>query len=182
MKKILWILVVGWMAFIFYQGTREIEVSMNNSNQVLETVVNVVEQVDGSASSSSIKHYNSEEKVKSEISLLNEFSYEQLSYMIRKSAHFFEYVVLAVLIGSLLHCYRYTWMNRIIYALFMVLLCAILDEYFQSFVDGRNSSVKDILIDFSGAIVGCLLLELMMITKIKIKSLFLSKVSSYKKC
>ena len=31
---------------------------------------------------------------------------------------------------------------------------------------------KDILIDFSGAIVGCLFLELMMITKIKIKSLF----------
>ena len=62
MKKILWILVIGWIAVIFYQGTREIEVSMNNSNQVLETVVNVVEQVDGSASSSSIKHYNSEER------------------------------------------------------------------------------------------------------------------------
>ena len=182
MKKILWILVVGWMAFIFYQGTREIEVSMNNSNQVLETVVNVAEQVDGSASSPSIKHYNTEEKVKSEISLLNEFSYEQLSYMIRKGAHFFEYAVLAILIGVLLHYYRHTWMNRIIYALFMILLCAILDEYFQSFVDGRNSSVKDILIDFSGAIVGCLFLELMMITKIKIKSLFLSKVSSYKQC
>ena len=110
--------------------------------------------------------------MESETSFLSEFSYEQLSYMIRKSAHFFEYAVLAILIGSLLHSYRYTWMNRIIYALFMVLLCAILDEYFQSFVDGRNSSVKDILIDFSGAIVGCLLLELMMITKIKIKSLF----------
>ena len=172
MKRILWILVVGWMGFIFYQGTREIEVSMNNSNQVLETVVNVDEQVGRSASAPSIKHYNTEEKVKSEISLLSKFSYEQLSYMIRKSAHFFEYAVLAILIGSLLYSYRYTWMNRIIYALFMVLLCAILDEYFQSFVDGRNSSVKDILIDFSGAIVGCLFLELMMITKIKIKSLF----------
>ena len=151
---------------------------MNNSNQVLETVVNVDEQVGRLASVSSIKYYNTEEWT----SLLSEFSYEQLSYMILKSAHFFEYAVLAVLIRSLLHCYRYTWMNRIIYALFMVLLCAILDEYFQSFVDGRNSSVKDILIDFSGAIVGCLFLELMMITKIKIKSLFLSKVSSYKKC
>ena len=152
--------------------THRIKIFMNNSNQVLETVVNVVEQVGRSASAPSIKHYNTEEKVKSEISLLSKFSYEQLSYMIRKSAHFFEYAVLAVLIGSLLYPYRYTWMNRIIYALFMVLLCAILDEYFQSFVDGRNSSVKDILIDFSGAIVGCLFLELMMITKIKIKSLF----------
>ena len=152
------------MGVIFYQGTREIDVSMNNSNQVLETVVNIGEQVGRSASSSSIKHYNSEEKMKSEISRLSEFSYEQLSYMIRKSAHFFEYGVLVVLIGSLLYYYGYTWMNRIIYALFMVLLCAVLDEYFQSFVDGRNSSVKDILIDFSGAIVGCLFLELMMIT------------------
>ena len=113
---------------------------------------------------------------------LNSIWGELANYIIRKGAHFFEYAVLAILIGSLLYSYRYTWMNRIIYALFMVLLCAILDEYFQSFVDGRNSSVKDILIDFSGAIVGCLFLELMMITKIKIKSLFLSKVSSYKKC
>ena len=103
MKRILWILVVGWMGFIFYQGTRRIKVYMNNSNQVLETVLNVDEQVGRSASVPSIKYYNTEEKVKSEISLLKEFSYEQLSYMIRKSAHFFEYAVLAVLIGSLLH-------------------------------------------------------------------------------
>ena len=172
MKRILWSLVVGWMGVIFYQGTRRIKVYMNNSNQVLETVVNVDEQVGRSASAPSIKHYNTEEKVKSENSLLSEFSYEQLSYMILISAHFFEYALLAILIGILLHYYRHTCMNRIIYALFMVLLCAVLDEYFQSFVDGRNSSVKDILIDFSGAIVGCLFLELMMITKIKIKSLF----------
>ena len=182
MKKILWILVIGWIAVIFYQGTREIEVSMNKSNQILETIINVTEQVGGSASAPPIELHNTKDKVESRTSFLSEFPYEQLSYMIRKSAHFFEYAVLAILIGSLLHSYRYTWMNRIIYALFMVLLCAILDEYFQSFVDGRNSSVKDILIDFSGAIVGCLFLELMMITKIKIKSLFLSKVSSYKKC
>ena len=58
MEKILWILVVGWMAFIFYQGTREIEVSMNNSNQVLEMIVNVTEQVGGSASALSIELHN----------------------------------------------------------------------------------------------------------------------------
>ena len=61
MKRILWILVVGWMGFIFYQGTREIEISMNNSNQVLETVVNVDEQVGRLASVPSIKYYNTEE-------------------------------------------------------------------------------------------------------------------------
>ena len=58
MKKILWILVIGWIAVIFYQGTREIEVSMNKSNQILETIVNVTEQVGGSASALSIELHN----------------------------------------------------------------------------------------------------------------------------
>ena len=46
------------------------------------------------------------------------------------------------------------------YPVFMILFCllstAVVDEFIQSFT-GRTSNVKDILIDFSGAVVGVLL-------------------------
>ena len=41
-------------------------------------------------------------------------------------------------------------------ALFFALLCAVADEFLQSFT-GRTSSVRDVLIDFGGAVSGLLL-------------------------
>ena len=38
--------------------------------------------------------------------------------------------------------------------LFITLFYAVLDEYHQIFVIGRGSSVKDVLIDFIGGIIG----------------------------
>ena len=43
--------------------------------------------------------------------------------------------------------------NQGIYSLFVVLLCAVLDEYFQSFVF-RTSSVSDVVLDFCGGLIG----------------------------
>ena len=40
--------------------------------------------------------------------------------------------------------------------LFFALLCAVADEFLQSFT-GRTSSVRDVLIDFGGALCGMLL-------------------------
>ena len=58
-------------------------------------------------------------------------------------------------LGGLLVAY----FNRdVVYSLFGVLLCATLDEYFQSFV-GRTSSVSDILIDFCGGIIGIIIIH-----------------------
>ena len=48
-------------------------------------------------------------------------------------------------------------MNIVIYSLFIILLIATIDEFFQLFIQDRTSSVKDVLIDFTGGIIGNIL-------------------------
>lgn len=75
----------------------------------------------------------------------------------RKIAHFSEFLVLAILFG--IYCvlgmkripkFRY----KIIYILFLVLFVASCDEFIQVFADERGPRVQDILIDFSGGLIG----------------------------
>lgn len=79
---------------------------------------------------------------------------DMLHTVIRKLAHFTEFAALAVLSALLLLQLRGTlYTPHIAYLLFGTLLCAVTDEFIQSFT-GRTSSVRDVLIDFSGALCG----------------------------
>lgn len=124
MRKILLECLIFWVLFIFYQGTRTSSVSIQSSDQIVHQVIDVVEKVSP----------NSETEL-----------YQIVHFIVRKSAHLFEYAVL----GGLLVAY---FKRDVVHSLFGVLLCATLDEYLQSFV-GRTSSVEDILIDFCGGII-----------------------------
>ncbi|MTL51010.1 teicoplanin resistance protein VanZ, partial [Turicibacter sanguinis] len=88
-----------------------------------------------------------------------EILYQKVHYIVRKSAHFFEYAVLGGLAFWMFQGFRVTFWNQVIYSLFMILSVAVMDEYLQSFV-ARTSSVSDILIDFSGGMTGVLILYL----------------------
>lgn len=78
---------------------------------------------------------------------------KNLSYFVRKAAHFTEYFMLAVLLLLMFRSFNVSLWNQGIYSLFVVLLCAVLDEYFQSFVF-RTSSVGDVMLDFCGGLIG----------------------------
>lgn len=62
----------------------------------------------------------------------------------KKTAHVAEYAILFSLI------FRATGKKQI-RSFLLTIIYAISDEYHQSFVDGRNSSFPDLVIDFSGA-------------------------------
>ena len=47
-----------------------------------------------------------------------------------------------------------------IYILFIVLFYAVSDEFHQLYVQGRNSSVLDIIIDFIGGLIGTIIFYL----------------------
>lgn len=82
---------------------------------------------------------------------------DMLHTVIRKLAHFTEFAALAALSALLLFQLRGTLMTpHLGYVLFGTLLAAVTDEFIQSFT-GRTSSVRDVLIDFSGALCGMLL-------------------------
>lgn len=82
---------------------------------------------------------------------------DEVSWMVRKTAHFTQFFVLGML-------WFLTWSQKLIlsktikWALLFTCLTAVMDETIQLFSDGRAFSVVDILIDISGAITGILVL------------------------
>ena len=81
--------------------------------------------------------------------------------LFRKLGHFTEYAVLSVFLTLLLRRKkeqqpaRPDVRNRL--PLLLCLLYAASDELHQRYVPGRSSEVRDVLIDFSGALLGFLL-------------------------
>ena len=76
---------------------------------------------------------------------------------VRKTAHFTEYFVLALTVTVPLYVYRIRGIFLFFTGGIFCILFAFLDEYVQSFVLGRSSSLKDVGIDSSGALSGILI-------------------------
>lgn len=78
---------------------------------------------------------------------------EQIHHYVRKFAHMTEYFLLAFAFAFPLYLYDIRGGRLIFLVLVLCLMAAGLDEYHQSFVDGRGPSVKDVGIDFLGTIL-----------------------------
>ena len=90
---------------------------------------------------------------------------ERLHHFVRKSAHFLEFALLGFLTAGLIRLLRNFPERRQTLALSLgfpalyCLLCAVTDEVYQIFTH-RGPAVKDVMIDFSGAVCGILFLHL----------------------
>ena len=81
-------------------------------------------------------------------------------HFIRKAAHFTEFAILGALFCADLVCFRAIRFTQNMYVSAPLLLCSVpasalfaaLDEFLQNFSDGRGPSIKDVLIDTSGAL------------------------------
>ena len=93
----------------------------------------------------------------------------QVHFLVRKAAHVTEY---AILTGLLFRALRWSisglWRRGFV-ALIPALLYAPLDEFHQSFVPSRTSSIRDVSIDYCGAILGILLARLLHLSFCKLK-------------
>jgi len=76
----------------------------------------------------------------------------QIHFLIRKSAHFTEYAVLALLAARAFLTSSQTLLRRRwwLASLALVASCALLDEYHQSLLSTRTGTIYDSLIDISG--------------------------------
>lgn len=150
MKKIFIILCVFWMGFIAYNTSQTGESSNNTSVSITEGIINKTQVVinnNVNNSDSSIIIRNDDDFIK------------KLNIYIRKFAHGFEFLVLSLIIFLTLKSFDIKNRECIIYTLFIVLLYAVIDEYRQLYIPGRTSSVRDIVIDFIGGIVGVVILQ-----------------------
>ncbi len=88
-------------------------------------------------------------------------------FTVRKTAHFVEYAILALLaarafISSTQHALRRGW---VVAAFALVALVALLDEYHQSFNVARTGTIRDSLIDMSGGAFALVLFGLWLMRK-----------------
>lgn len=78
--------------------------------------------------------------------------------IVRKLAHFSEFFLLGIF--AYLNVIEYYKDHYIFLSCLLCLFYAVFDEIHQMFVVGRNCSVYDILIDFSGSLLAILLCHL----------------------
>ncbi len=88
------------------------------------------------------------------------------SFIIRKMAHFLEFMVLGVLLTATVACYTDSFKNEIFKMLFILLAVPVSDETMQYISPDRGPQVSDVLLDFSGCITGWIV-TILIITLIK---------------
>ena len=103
--------------------------------------------------------------------------HDRVELIVRKIAHLIEYAILGIVVMLFVKCVERDFLKKLYgSALFYVLLVAVLDEYIQSFSD-RTSLVGDILLDFSGALIGFLLVLAILFVQVKLKNRKASKAT-----
>lgn len=146
MKKLSIVLCLVWMALIFYNSSKPTTVSNTRSYKVVQSIRNF---------KNIFKANKSTTKTKTKPSVLPKSQRdEKVNLFIRKNAHAFEYFILALLVSNLLFLFGLKGRNALSCIMFICLMYAVTDEFHQEFILGRGSSVTDVLIDFSGALVG----------------------------
>ncbi|MDU2490229.1 MAG: VanZ family protein [Clostridium celatum] len=154
MKKIFIILCIFWMGFIAYNTSQTGESSNNTSVFITEGIINKTQSVINNNVNNNVNNSDSLAIIRNDSDFII-----KLNKYIRKFAHGFEFLVLALIVFSTLKSFNIKSRECIIYTLFIVLLYAVIDEYRQLYIAGRNSSVRDIVIDFIGGIVGVIILQ-----------------------
>lgn len=136
MKKVInIILIILWMGLIFVLSNDTAEESSKKSDGLIVRCVQDIIKRDLST--------KEKEKV--------------LKYLVkpvRKSAHFFLYFVLGILIINLFKSFELFNYKTILLAILLCFLYACSDEIHQLFIKGRSCEVRDILIDTIGSLSG----------------------------
>ncbi|MDF2944068.1 MAG: hypothetical protein K0S01_2926 [Herbinix sp.] len=155
LKYISWFPAVLIMGMIFLFSSKPAAASDESSLVIANTILNVYENV-------SDTQY--------EIELRTE-KLNVIDHVVRKSAHFTEYALLACAIAF----HFFVWKRKRIWWLLAPIIFAGLyaatDEFHQTMVQGRSGQIRDVLLDTAGAVTGIFLLWLIraIIAKRKMK-------------
>ena len=145
MKKIIsFIVLILWMIVIFSFSSADANKSTGTSDKVITTMIEIKDKITNNETPNNEK----------EIIIKNS------SFYIRKLAHITEYLILGFLMFNLLKQYSVT---NIYYAIGLSILYSCTDEFHQLFISGRSGSIRDILIDSIGILIGTYLYKLLFI-------------------
>ena len=145
MKKIIsFIVLILWMIVIFSFSSADANKSTGTSDKVITTMIEIKDKIINNETPNNEK----------------EIIVKNSSFYIRKIAHITEYLILGFLMFNLLKQYSVT---NIYYAIGLSILYSCTDEFHQLFISGRSGSIRDILIDSIGILIGTYLYKLLFI-------------------
>ena len=145
MKKIIsFIVLILWMIVIFSFSSADVNKSTGTSDKVITTMIEIKDKITNNETPNNEK----------------EIIVKNSSFYIRKLAHITEYLILGFLMFNLLKQYSVT---NIYYAIGLSILYSCTDEFHQLFINGRSGSIRDILIDSIGILIGTYLYKLLFI-------------------
>lgn len=82
---------------------------------------------------------------------------DAMEHTVRKAAHMTEYAILAILFYIWLGKWQFAVSKKSAQAIIFAALYAASDEFHQLFVPGRAGSLRDVMLDSTGAVIGVLL-------------------------
>lgn len=135
-------LLVAWMGVIYSFSAQEAPRSSNVSQGVCYRLVNRVNDIFG---------MELEEDEKLDVA-------GKIEFPIRKAAHMTEYAILGCLFVGTMLAWNRAWKIKLLLSQMGVFVYASTDEFHQTFVAGRDGSIRDVLIDSAGCLIGLLIL------------------------
>ncbi|BCZ49186.1 teicoplanin resistance protein VanZ [Clostridium gelidum] len=121
---IYWVLLIIWIIGIFIMSNQPANISDSQSGGIIDILSKIG------------------------IDMNNIFG-QLANFIVRKCAHFFEYMILALLVLNVLKLY-FDMKQVIIITIVFVFLYACTDEIHQLFVPGRSGAIRDVIIDTCG--------------------------------
>ncbi len=131
-KKIFMIFTVLWMIVIFVFSAQEASVSSATSSYILQMII---------------------DKISLNLQIYDPI-WDVLIFLLRKSAHIFEYFVLTILFYGTFEDQK----HRIFITILATFFYACTDEIHQLFVEGRSGAIIDVGVDMIGCIIAMIII------------------------
>lgn len=131
-KALPWLLLVFLMIIIFYLSNQPLGQSRELTKTTMIMVADVVEK----------------------FIPIDAFKTHGIVRLFRKSAHFFLYLVMALILMFGFKSFGIKGRKSIVLTMLICIVFAVSDEIHQLFVDGRGAQAKDVIIDAFGAMAG----------------------------
>lgn len=133
-----WLLVILWMAFIFYMSSQPAGISDDMSKGVTKVIIQVVDSI---------------YPLDIETSSL-QLWVDRFNHSVRKLGHVTEYLILGTLVANACKKSGVKGYKLFLYSFAFCAAYAVSDELHQYFVPGRGPGLRDVLLDSGGAAVG----------------------------
>lgn len=135
------LICIVWLGLIFFNGTRQGEISQKSSKEVIKIASKFVSTPTGDIDKPGVQ-------------------FSDVNFYVRKNAHFFQYLVLSVFMCAAVRHFKLYKSTKMFLLLFLLLLFPVMDEFIQKYIPGRTSNIFDVVIDFSGGILGMLIFNI----------------------